>query len=493
MKKLFAKFLPVILGISVVVGALLFFNNKKKKLTAEEVSGQELQKDSVAGIVPPLPTKEIAFHEFNVNTDRDTTIVFNTGTIITIPKQAFVDGNGDSVKGNVNITYREFHSMGEIVLSGINMRYDSAGVEQYFESAGMFEINGSQNNKDIFIRKEKPIQVAMSSFNNSDDEFGQYSLDKATNTWNFIKKDKVSSIDIDDSIKKERKLRKRLDDVYLKPINTFSIDADEFPHLAEYKDIVFKVSDKTKNYDIWHTCWLSCNITPAKSKGEYRIVFRTGKDTMEVFASNFSESKEFEKRLKQYEKAAQKLAEEMGLEYKKQADEFAKKVDVYLNAIGQYDQARIKYLKLFETEDKLKAAEKEIKTDDVYYNEKIVSRVFSVNNFGIYNSDAPRALPQGKTLLVSFSDKENHEVKITRAYLVEKGTKVTYYIYKNRITYNPEKENVILVITANRELAVIKPEDFKTATEGAKEAIFKLRPKKSGYYSALDINDMLFN
>ncbi|HEY1038017.1 MAG TPA: hypothetical protein VGF30_01350 [Bacteroidia bacterium] len=492
MKKLFAKILPVLLGIPVVVGALLFFNNKKK-LTEEEASSQELQKDSVIGIVPPLPTNANQFQEFTVNSDKDTVLIINTGSMISIPKGAFVDEKGDSVKGDINIVYREFHSLGEIILSGIPMAYDSAGIKQQFESGGMFEINGLQNDKEIFIRKDKQIDVSMASFNNNtDDEFGQYKLNKASNKWDYIKKDERMEVNVLDSIKKEKQLRKKISMIKPIPIHTFSIDAGQFPHLSAYKDVIFKVSDKTKYFNYYESCWLGAKVEATKNKGEYRIVFKRGKDTMEVFATNFAESKEFKQQLEKFEKASKEMAKRIGLELKADYDQLASKVEQYKNALGQYEVARIAYQEFLDEEIRVEK-EKERKKTDPNYGNDIIFSAFKIGSFGVYNSDCPQMYPKGREMVATFVDDKNARIAIRSVYLFEKGRNVAFGVNYRKIPFDPKKENVLLVVTQNKGIASVTSAMINEKCRNTNHPAFTLQFNEKKLYTPQDINDMIFN
>ncbi|NJN77433.1 MAG: hypothetical protein HC803_03155 [Saprospiraceae bacterium] len=66
------------------------------------------------------------------------------------------------MKGKVDISYREFHDAAAIIASGIPMT-NSEG-DKYMETAGMFEINGSQNGQEVGIADDKEIEVKMGSF-----------------------------------------------------------------------------------------------------------------------------------------------------------------------------------------------------------------------------------------------------------------------------------------------------------------------------------------
>ena len=66
-----------------------------------------------------------------------------------IPMDWAVDKNGQPIKGEVEIAYREFHNAAEIIASGIPMT-DKTG-EKYMQTAGMFEVKGSVANETVEI------------------------------------------------------------------------------------------------------------------------------------------------------------------------------------------------------------------------------------------------------------------------------------------------------------------------------------------------------
>jgi hypothetical protein len=121
-----------------------------------------------------LKIEGVAFAGFEINTDKDTFIVSDRGSLITIPKNAFIDSLGNEVTGKVNLSYREFHHPAEIILSRIPMTYDSAGTRYHFESAGMFEIDAKQNGKKLRIAAGKSIAVNLASLDTAQTKFNQY-------------------------------------------------------------------------------------------------------------------------------------------------------------------------------------------------------------------------------------------------------------------------------------------------------------------------------
>jgi hypothetical protein len=89
---------------------------------------------------PPIKQADVPFSDYVVDASRGDTIMYSSGSVLLFPPDAFVDKNGNVVKGNINIKYREFSNPVDQFLSGIPMDYDSGGVKYTFESAGMCDI-----------------------------------------------------------------------------------------------------------------------------------------------------------------------------------------------------------------------------------------------------------------------------------------------------------------------------------------------------------------
>lgn len=108
-----------------------------------------------------------------------------SGSSIEIPPNAFVDLNGKPVQGQVDIEWNEYHSLTEIMFSGIPMKYDSAGVQNDLVSGGMFKIKGSQNGQQVNIAPGKDILVNINS-QDEKSQFNFYELDESKGSWDYI-------------------------------------------------------------------------------------------------------------------------------------------------------------------------------------------------------------------------------------------------------------------------------------------------------------------
>lgn len=97
------------------------------------------------------------------------------GTHIQIPKNAFVDENGKTVKGNVELKFREFHTAESILSSGIPMQMLD-DRNQYMESLGMMELRAFKNGKEVSLKKGKKINVDLASTEVPNKDFNLYLL-----------------------------------------------------------------------------------------------------------------------------------------------------------------------------------------------------------------------------------------------------------------------------------------------------------------------------
>jgi len=135
-------------------------------------------------IKPPLDDVKVASVNKTINNENGATLTYSSGTTIAIPPDAFVDENGNAVKGNVTVTYREYKNPLDFLLSGIPMGADSAGAKGQFISAGMFEINASVNGKKVFLKEGSKVNVQLSSVDKEPD-YNLYAFNDATGSWDM--------------------------------------------------------------------------------------------------------------------------------------------------------------------------------------------------------------------------------------------------------------------------------------------------------------------
>lgn len=146
-------------------------------------SGNEVVHTESFSIEGPCDGVNIPFVSNSVDAGDGGVLEFN-GSTITIPPNAFVHCEGGDVEGDVDIRFRDFHDNVDVLLSGIPMKYDSAGTQYNFETAGMFELRGSQNGEELCIKDGKQVLVDLKS--TYGDGFNNYLLDIETGDWAYL-------------------------------------------------------------------------------------------------------------------------------------------------------------------------------------------------------------------------------------------------------------------------------------------------------------------
>lgn len=299
---------------------------------------------------------------YSVDAERGDTITYESGSQIIIPANCFVDENGHQMTGKVEIQYREFCNTADILLSGIPMAYDSGGVRHNFESAGMMEIKGYQNNKPVFINANKAISVNMASTLEKPG-INLYRFDTIKNNWVMLGKDSVNNtlaIEAEKSLLKE-KLNPTIDPLcvtalqlidkkqeskkllQLKPVlpvlanankSSFTIDFDkeEFSELSEFENVKFEINDNKTKINLEDTALIWENVSIKKaSDNNYAITFSTSEkklhyNVIPVFDQvNMEKAKViFEEKYKAYNKKLEENKLAIALAQKKLQDDLVK-------------------------------------------------------------------------------------------------------------------------------------------------------------------------
>ncbi|HSY77254.1 MAG TPA: hypothetical protein VK890_10380, partial [Bacteroidia bacterium] len=91
-----------------------------------------------------------------------------------------------------------------------------------------------------------------------------------------------------------------------------------------------------------------------------------------------------------------------------------------------------------------------------------VTNYFTINNFGIWNSDCPGALPVGAELAAQYTDNKGDNLNGNDFYLVEKD-KNALFIYHpgHNCRFNPKMENFAWSVTPDNKIAIYTIEEFE--------------------------------
>lgn len=399
-------------------------NNKTDKKTAKPTNENVYTK--------PIKGLDIPYQYFEVDAGKENTLTTNEGTLIHIPKNAFLDEQGNPVIGKVKIEYREFSNPLDFYIAGIPMELENNGEKKVFVSGGMFEMNAiTENNKNASVNPKNLIKVDLLSTSKSTD-FNVYDLDKKTNTWILKGKD---SINVKNKEEELTALSVPPVPQKAKPYS-FSIkdDTGEFPEIKDYENVLFTPING-KEFKGWNC--QEIKVIP-REHGIYEVIFisKLGKFSNEkscLCYLAFEEGKDYNTALTTYKKKYGKLIEEKGKILKSWA-----KYELYLNK---------SYI--------LKAN----------LNQKI-TRTLEVNNFGFVNLDIEDDYPKGVELRADFINENGKKLELKNVALIEKETNAIYR-YTNIIKFNPKKSNILIGITNENKLAFIKSKDLNKLTNNS--------------------------
>jgi hypothetical protein len=355
---------------------------------------------------PPLPELDIPYQKFEIDPTQPNVLYSKYGAKINIPKDAFLDKEGNVIKDKVELSFREFYNPLDFYLAGIPMGYNDNEVEKVLESGGMVELIAKSNTNELFVNPNSKINVDLYSWTKSKD-FNLYDLDKTTGKWIEKGKDSISVFN----------KNKLFPTVPPMPIiateNAFKIadDTKMFPEIEGYKDVLFEPINISK-----------CNISDATEM----IVKPLENGIFEV--TSIIKYSSFRKE----NKCLCYLAFEAGKDYN--------------DAMKTYQN---KYAKI-------------LKESNLHINEEEkILRTLTINNFGFVNCDYPKSYPSGGEINPIYVDENGKPIVLDNVVLVEKNTNALFR-YSANVKYNPSSNNLLWGLTNDNKIAFIKNADFKS-------------------------------
>jgi hypothetical protein len=519
------KYSAAILGVTVictVTVSQLYNNTKSNKEIANDSNStlttnkkettSPLAEKKLRTINPVNAKLDVPYTRYKVNAAKGGSLNHFSKSKIEVPKNAFVNKAGEVIEGEVEIMYREFHKVSETIMSGIPMRYDSAGKAYDFESAGMFDIRGEQNGEPVFINPNANLNVQLAS-QKEGAEFNQYFLDTVNNKWDYRCEDvvqkmpspkkeasvtkekaqKITQATIEKEIEKTQSEGLKKIEVQatqqlaklpspkapLKPRKisnrqtfTLEVDKNEFPELSGFTNVVFEVGDENKNYSDKYTeiTWNDVLIKDGPKKGEnYLLNLRKGTTVLELVVYPCLSGADFEKanaafknKMQSYEKELvdrkakeEKLREEMVARQKEYEAEMKRNKEERLKEF-------IRYQKQLEAQ----------LTNEVnqLQNMAKVMRVFQVSQFGVYNSDCPRMRdPSNYAPIIRYTINDKL-FQPNQVLVIDYTTKMMYTYYAKDLSLlalNPTKRYALCIpsngalyvkqLSANDESLTAKP------------------------------------
>ena len=152
------------------------FENRRVEIT---ISKEDIKVDHIGGI-------EGKYNSSKVNAENGGTIKEPSGTTIQIPANAFVDKNGNAIKGEVDLVYYEYKDPIDFILGNIPMDFKVNGNSQPFNSAGMFKMLAYHDGQEIYLQQGKNIDMNFAATQNIPN-LNFYKFDTLANNWVMLK------------------------------------------------------------------------------------------------------------------------------------------------------------------------------------------------------------------------------------------------------------------------------------------------------------------
>ncbi|MFT5513752.1 MAG: hypothetical protein ACI8SE_002161 [Bacteroidia bacterium] len=141
MKKLLTK----ILGLSILAFTLM------------QCTSNNSEYNSTPKFHPNDPFQEtiVPSQNFEIDTKGDNVIEGKNGTIVVIPKECFMNSNGETVSGKVKIELAEALSLDQMLFSNLT----TTANDKLLETDGMIYINASANGEQLTVDNNNPIYI----------------------------------------------------------------------------------------------------------------------------------------------------------------------------------------------------------------------------------------------------------------------------------------------------------------------------------------------
>lgn len=403
--------------LSIILFACTTSEVAQKENKAQEESNKSLSKVNPLDFDPGATA-------FKVSADRADTIFTSKGSTILFEANSFVDKNGKPIKGKVDVEWQEFHTLGDIIASGIPMKYDSAGVAYDLESGGMFTINAKYKGQEVNMAPGKSAEVNLASLQDTPC-YNFYKLDEKSGDWDYKTTANGTSIES----KQGQAPAKPKATIFDMQLNTKS-----FPELAETELVGWKCMEDISQAQ---KSWIR------QSQTKVRL--------------------------------AEKVGDLYVLEAKDKKNSLKVKVSPYTKEQASAD-SKVNAIKMNrEAEEVLDYARRSA--------EGKVVRSIEITGFGTYNWDIINKRENSLPLFATFEypDGTNTSLVTLRLISPDENVVVAYNATSEPMfSFDPNKRNVLVGILPNNELVSASDADFNGARSKEKGAKHTFKLKKTG-------------
>ncbi|GAB5416122.1 MAG: hypothetical protein Crog4KO_12930 [Crocinitomicaceae bacterium] len=393
---------------SILTVSLITFACTTSEVAQKENKSKNETEDT-ASVIQPM-TFDTGAEVYVVNGSTADTIFAPSGSTILFEANSFVDADGNPIKGKVEVEWQEFHTIGDIIASGIPMKYDSAGVAYDLESGGMFTIAANYDGAPAEVAPGKSVDVNLASLQDTPC-YNFYELDEKSGNWDF--KTTKSGDKVGKALPAANEVTDPLGTIFDMDLNT-----KDFPDLANENILGWRA---TKDLNSMERSWIRQSSTMV------RLAKKNDDGTYQLQAKDKKGSKTYD---------VVPYTED-------QATEDSRNNEAVLN----------------KKVDELLAYQKDVAMGKVI-------RSIAIAGFGTYNWDVIYKRENSLPLFAKFEYPEdvNPELVTLRLISPDENFVVSYNPMEDpNFSFDPNKENLLIGILPNNELVSLSDQGFDAA------------------------------
>ncbi len=495
---------------------------------------------------PMLKPLQKEYKSFTVDGSLGGIFEYESGSKVTVPANAFVNAAGELVTGEIELKYKEFHDFVDFFVSGIPMRYDSAGMAHQLVSAGMIDIQAFQNGEPVQMKPNKTLDIELVSsiHYHPNHVYNIYKLNTEQRNWNYKGLDQIEPILTGElKAKMDKYLTENANsDEGINAINSqiAALQQQQAQELAAIESTIPKpeppLKPQSSNPDNFVTNFEFDDLDKtdpriAELANKYgNLLWEVSADQEAAFniASNENASWD-DVRLEKLNDVEFKVTLISGVpngknltlrvkpvlagaDYQKALEDYNAKLENYT----QLQQARENQLKSKKTalaqrteveisklENQKQDFEKRTASSrqkgfnnlikEEIANQKVINK-FKISSFGIWNCGRP-VLPN-QDIKAKFQTENNAPLEFWNAYLVnKKQNTVTHFLTTGNqistIKYANDAENMLWVVGNDGSIKVISPKEFDKIDKNATAYTFKFEPVTQPIKTEKDLRAVL--
>lgn len=175
-------------------------------------------------IEKPFKNLSLASKQVSFDPSKAQILDFGNEMRIQVPKDAFVDAQGNLVTDEVTIEMENYNNPAKIIASGIPMEYG----EETFQTAGMFKLSGKSKGQEVQVKKGKQLQVDYNSKEYGDYDFFRFNQNGDEGAWKKLSEKVVTNCFSENDVFKKIQ---------------FKFDTTNYPQLAALQNMDWKLAN----------------------------------------------------------------------------------------------------------------------------------------------------------------------------------------------------------------------------------------------------------